>query len=253
MLKILRATRLADLDALEGGGYAGVAFGAEFCACRLPELDDVAKARERCAELGISFSLMTPLTREAHFERVVRWLIQAADQGDEVSFNDLGLLHAFKTAAIRHTAGRLLSRQRRDHRVAGMIDASPEDAAALRQSLWNDPETLASLAEMGVTRVELDALPWGAARPDLPPGMALTVCGPWAPVTLTPSCPWSTDPLDCPAPCAGASPVRQESDEDPAPLWSRGNTLFLKVEEDVAAQAEALGADRLLWAESIPG
>lgn len=257
----LRASEPGELDLLESGRYDGAAFGAEFCHRRLPRARDVGEARARCRDRGLAFSLVTPVVREGAFDAVAGWLAGlAADlAGDEWVANDWGLLAWARAQGLplRAVAGRLLGRQRRDARVLAMRRGAPaSDADALRGSLWDDPKSCAWLQALGVERVELDLLLQGARRPALPPGMGLTLCAPWLPVTLSPSCPWSADPLACSGPCRGAEPVVLRNAEDPHPLWSRGNTLFHRVEgtaEEAGAAAGALGADRLVWAEALPG
>jgi len=90
--------------------------------------------------------------------------------------------------------------------------------------------------------------------PALPPGVAVSLCGPWVPVTLAPSCPWTDDPLRCPQRCQGAPAAQQRSDESPRPLFSRGNALFLHLDDVPPGRAlAAAGADRLVWSPEIPG
>lgn len=259
MTRYLRATATQELERLSTGAYGGLQFGAEFCHRRLPSPSRVRQARDLCRREGLGFSLVTPLVREGAFAAVTAWLAGlAADlAGDEWVANDWGLLAWAREQGLplRASAGRLLGRQRRDPRVLRMIEAgTPEDAETLRGSLWDDPVTVRWLAGLGVERVELDLLAQGVRRPSLPPSIALSLCGPWLPVTLSPSCPWSSDPLGCSGPCCGAEPVLLRSSEDPHPLWSRGNTLFLRLEVSPCSEAVAtVGADRLVWAEEVPG
>lgn len=263
MRRTLRATTPQELEALGRGGYGGVQFGAEFCHRRLPSPRRVREARDLCRAEGLAFSVVTPVLREGAFDAVAAWLADVAADlstdlyGDEWVVNDWGLLVWAREQGfrLRAAAGRLLGRQRRDARVLGMIAAGgPEDAAALRGSLWDDPVTTRWVAGLGVERVELDLLVQGTGRPALPPGMALSLCGPWLPVTLSPSCSWTGDPLGCAGPCRGAEPVILRNAEDPHPLWSRGNTLFLKLEGQPSLdEVTALGADRLVWSEEVPG
>lgn len=219
----------------------------------------MAQALTLCRARGLGFSLVTPLVRQGAFDRVAAWLAAVAPElGDgEWVANDWGLLAwaQERGLAASPVAGRLLGRQRRDPRLLGLLpSATPEEAQALRGSAWDDPETAGLLGEWGIRRVELDLLFQGVRRPNLPPGVALSLCGPWLPVTVTPSCPWSQDPLRCPQSCTGEEPLGQVSAEDPHPLWSRGNTLFARLLEEPAARGvAALGADRLVWAEELPG
>lgn len=206
----------------------------------------------------MGFSLVTPVVREGAFEAVSRWLIRAAQSlpGVECVFNDWGLLAwaVDRRLPVRPIAGRLLSRQRRGPRVVAMAQAAgPEEAEILRGSVWDDPVAARLLGEFGVGRVELDLLLQGTNRPSVPPGVRWSACAPWLPVTVTPSCPWSEDPLGCPRPCEDAPPVRLDNREDPRPLWSRGNARFVRLQADPLCQAVALGADRLIWAGELPG
>ncbi len=46
----------------------------------------------------------------------------------------------------------------------------------------------------------------------------------------------------------------QQTREEPHPLWSRGGTLFVRSDANPPVVVAAyLGADRLVWAEEIPG
>lgn len=214
---------------------------------------------DRCRGLGKGFSLVTPLVREGAFDPVTRWLATLAERipGAEWVANDWGLLAWGRDAGLplRPVAGRLLGRQRRGPRALDLLlRALPAGASALRGSLWDAPEAAGLLRDLGVERVELDLLLQGVRRPMLPPGLHLSLCGPWVPVTLTPACPWSSDPLRCPTSCAGEEPVRLTNEENPNPLWSRGNALFLDLGSRPSERVlAALGADRLVWAEAPPG
>ncbi|MBI5014531.1 MAG: hypothetical protein HZB55_03455 [Deltaproteobacteria bacterium] len=259
MIRYLRATDPGELAALARGGYGGVELGAEFCHRRLPSVRQVREARNLCRSEGRAFSLVTPIVREGAFDAVAAWLAEVAAHlcGDEWVTNDWGLLAwaLEQRLPLRPALGRLLGRQRRDARALAMQRAgSDEEANALRGSLWDDPVTAGWVASLGVERVELDLLLQGTRRPSLPDGVFLSLCGPWLPVTLSPSCPWSADPLGCAGPCKGAEPVLLRTAEEPHPLWSRGNTLFVRRDDAPgAAEVESLGADRLVWAEDVPG
>jgi hypothetical protein len=255
----LRATEPAEVAALERSGYEGLALGAEFCPQRLPGHTDAVRAGARCRDRGLGFCLVTPVVREAAFDAVSRWLAALSRElpGTECTMNDWGLLHWVRQEGLplALAAGRLLGRQRRDPRVVSMARTSPpEEASALRGGLWDDPVSVSLLHQLGVRRVELDLLLQGTRRPSLPQGVALSLCGPWIPVTFSPSCSWSADPLLCSRPCCDAEAVILRNEEDPYPLWSRGNALFARVEAGQAgAAANALGADRVVWSEAVPG
>lgn len=260
MTLYLRATAKSELVALDAGTYEGLAFGAEFCARRLPTRAEVREAVALCAGRGLGFSLVTPLLRQAAFAGAARWLsgLAAACGPLECVFNDWGLLHWARAERLplRPVAGRLLGHQRRDPRVLALQARarSPEEADARRGSLWDDPRSVAFAVSLGVERLELDWLPQGIRAPALTPSLGLSLCAPWLPVTWTPACPWTEEPVGCPACCAGETPVVLWNAEDPHPLWSRGNTLFAgNHRRPSPEQRGAVGADRLVWSEEIPG
>ncbi len=233
--------------------------GAEFCAFRLPDPREVERALVVCRRQGVKLAFTTPVAREALFGRIWAWLEQVVGlcPGAEVAFNDWGLWHRAAEAGLtlRPVAGRLLGRQERGPRVQGQIPrVSPPDARVLRGCVWDDPACVRLLESLGAVRVELDLLLQGVARPPVPPGMGVSYCGPWLPVTLSLSCSWADDPLCCSRPCLEAVPVRLENDEEPTPLWSRGNALFACREGEPPPKAvSSAGGDRIVWSPGIPG
>ncbi|TLM97392.1 hypothetical protein FDZ71_18620, partial [bacterium] len=135
----LRASTLAELAPLEGGGFDGVIFGAEFCPFRLPKISEVEEARLICAENGLAFTLSTPLLRQAHFNFTSKWLREALKEGEEWSANDWGLLFWAKNECFENpvNAGRLPGKQRRYSRTVEMVrGASTEEARAHGGSGW---------------------------------------------------------------------------------------------------------------------
>jgi hypothetical protein len=218
----------------------------------------VVAAARRCTEKGLGFALVTPPVREAARADVEHLLATVAlDAADsECVFNDWGMLHwaGAEQLPLRFTAGRMLSRQRRGPRVLAMAQhSSPDEVAILRGSAWEDPRNQELLAEMQVKRVELDFLLQGTRRPNLQPGIALSICAPWLPVSVPPSCAYTDDPAHCARQCLAHEGVRQVTEQDPHPLWIRGNALFVHSDLHPPYQAAAtLGADRLVWSDTLP-
>lgn len=259
-MRFLRATGAEELRHWGEGSWEGLSFGAEFCPRRLPAPEEVAEAAALCAARGAAFSLVTPVVRQAAFERTALWLEELARllPGGEWVANDWGLLEWARDRGLglRAVAGRLLGRQRRDARAADLAsEAGLQDRSALRGSLWDDPDSASLLAAFDVARVELDLLLQGVRAPALPPGVKLSVCGPWLPVTLSPSCPWTSDPVRCARPCREHPAAVLRNEESAVPLWSRGNALFVRVDGPPPGEAvlAGLGADRLVWSPEIPG
>lgn len=258
MKRFLRVTDLTELLGASKDGYEGVYFGSEFCAARLPPADETGRARELCRELNLSFTPVTPITRERDLEDVLQWLARAADGEGEYVANDYGILELAgkEWPGLRPHAGRMLSRQQRGPRMAGLVKGADQRAAsALKGSLWDDPGVLDDLLNLGVKAVELDAVPWGIGRPELPPGMELTVHAPYAVVTWSPVCFFGPGFLGkCARECVSSCAVRMENDEDPATLWTKGNAVFIRLSDEdaerTAIEAEPAG---LVWSPHIPG
>lgn len=255
----LRASTEAEAERVGADQYNGLCFGAEFCGRRLPSPSEVSRVSSLCKELGKNFSLVSPVLREGAFDHARSWLerVAAVAQGSECSINDWGLLLWMQKEQLplRLVAGRLLGRQRRGPRTVQLIlSATPEEAACLKGSVWDDPEVSSLLTDMGLQRIEIDVLLQGARRPVLPPGVSISLCGPWLPATLAPACPWTENPLLCPAKCLEQPEAKLLNDNDPHPLWSRGGAVFVNYGPMPGATlAASLGADRIVWSEEIPG
>jgi hypothetical protein len=255
----LRVTDPAELARLDAVAYAGLAYGAEFCAEHLPRIEQVLEAAARCADEGLAFTLVTPRLREGDLDRVMSWLVALAPrlEGAEWVANDWGLLRRARREELplRPAAGRLLGGQRRDLRVLEALRAaSPREADALRGSAWDDPERRALLTELGIVRVELDLLLQGVRFPVLPQGVSLSLCAPWIPVNLNPSCPRAGRGPGCGRECRQEPALRVQGGETDRALFCRGNALF--VHSDDLPAPEALvrhGVARLVWSEEIPG
>ncbi|TAL15654.1 hypothetical protein EPN96_11800 [bacterium] len=258
--RFLLASSLGELAALDEPGYSGVNFGAEFCPMKLPSGEEVKKARILCAGRGLSFSLVTPLARQAHFPLVTSWLTELLVKGEEWVANDWGVLHfaSGRGTANPVTAGRLLSRQRRDSRCLDMLlGASEEEARGISGSLWDDEDSVKLAVKLGVTRFELDPVFQGVHRPSLPEGAKVSICAPYFPATVALACPYSEnilkDPLGCGRVCRKYPPATVTNLQRPEPLYSSGNALFfLSGEAHAQKCAETAGADRLVWAKNIP-
>ncbi len=258
MKRFFRISTLAELKKTSVSGWDGILFGAEFCASRLPSHSDILEARARCENEGILFRAVSPVARERDFGLVAAWLAKAVGPGGTWTANDYGILR-WAARELKGTfphAGRLLSRQQRDPRVGTMLEGmDEEEKTALSGSLWDEPANLGDLEDLNVCGVELDAVEWGMVRPPLPKNFELSVHAPYALVSWSPACFFGPGLLGpCAAPCSRAVPVRMENEEDPHPLWTRGNAIFSRTgEEESLREAGRVGADNLVWSPYIPG
>lgn len=231
-----------------------MAFGAEFCDVCFPAGREVREAKKWAEAEGLTFSLVTPLLREGSLDRAAQWLddLREFSAGWECVFNDWGLLHwaLEHRTDLRFVAGRILGYRRGDDETGGRGDGAGMEP--LGGSAWDDPQALASLRDLGVVRVEMDLLPDGDRRPSLPPGVSLSLCAPWIPVSL--SRPSETEDLPHgPGACVCRPADFLEDPQSPEKLYSRGTATFVRVASEPSYPSlKALGADRLVWAERLP-
>src|SRR5512138_2624335 len=91
------------------GGLSRLYFGHETCPWRFPGEDEVRQARALAAAEGLGFTLVTPPIPQSRLDGFLQRLESFRPApGDEVVFNDIGLLHA--AAASSHPATRVMGR-----------------------------------------------------------------------------------------------------------------------------------------------
>jgi hypothetical protein len=214
----------ADLLALRRGlrevpGLSRIYFGHETCPWRFPSEKDVAEARGVAEGEGLGFTLVTPPIHQAHLDGFLQRLARFRPSlGDEIVFNDLGLL--FAAASSGHAAapvmGRLLLPLPNDPQMAAAARANPGTSAI---GLAADPSIPKALLTLGVVRRDLDS-PWAAvAAPEGHP-VPFSLHRPWGVLTVTRLCPWARtmsgwgNLTGCAAPCRGHH-LRLAGDEEP--------------------------------------
>jgi hypothetical protein len=146
------------------GPFQRIYYGAEFCEHLIPRPDRLrrvlAAARE---ETPLPVSLLTHYVTDRGLEKL-RPLLAAAEEcgeGTEVVVNDWGVLRMARREfpGLRLVLGRLMNKMMRDPRVAPFYaDGPAEGLKALSQSSATLPIYRRFLVEMGVGRIELDAL-----------------------------------------------------------------------------------------------
>jgi hypothetical protein len=253
-LFVTEAEGIGELLPSEGRLY----FGHEFCHWRLAGRGQVEDLRRRAADVGLLFTLVTPLLHEEGLSPMMKLLeALSPSEGDEVVVNDVGLLERLSreswSGAV--TVGRVLTRQRRG---AGWKEGSPGTGAALRYlrgSSLDSPGFVEWFRDRyGVRRFEIDNLLQGVEVGDLPGDVRLSVYYPYLFLTATSLCPWTFDGRrwrkgeGCPA-CRGQV-LELHPEEGGRPILMGGGVQF--IENDTGVIYRGPGVDRLVRQPRIP-
>jgi hypothetical protein len=140
-----------------------IAAGTEFCEHLIPA--SIRAIRDACDK---PFTLLTPYVGDRGLERL-RCLFAELHEGDEVVFNDWGVLNLLRREfpALVPVQGRLMTKSLRDPRVMGIYGDAPGPVngtlRVLQGSNLDNAAYTAMLAKMGVALAEIDGLPQGNA------------------------------------------------------------------------------------------
>jgi hypothetical protein len=250
-------------DDLASAPISHLRLGSSTCAQRLPGTDALREALEHAAAHGWGAELSTPTLTDDELPRALAGIetLAAGPVVASVVINDLGLLRRLSGRRdVGLVAGRLLHRQQRDPRLAGV---RPEQLGSASWPVsWGlgsaaSPSWLRWLLSTGIERLEMDLPPVG----DLPDLRALPT-----PVSL--HLPWSLvatgrrcrdvelEPDRCSAPCRLGG--REASLALPGPAggearllqcgkaeWSRIQPARMEAARDWLAGER--GPDRVIW------
>src|SRR5882724_3820167 len=105
--------------------FTRCAFGTEFCENLLPEPAALAVTRKRARACGVLLTFLTPYVSDRGIAQL-KPLLALLDGGDEVAFNDWGVLNLLRRDYPRlvPVQGRLLNKSLRDPRVMGVYGES---------------------------------------------------------------------------------------------------------------------------------
>ena len=261
MENALYTTTVKEIRAA-AGRYGRVYFGAEFCQWRLPSPSLALRAYEAARSAGLGFTLMTPWLTDAGLRKVgavLAGLDAGGAKGYEVVVNDLGALSLLRGCPDAvPVLGRLLARQKRCPRVAGMIEGLPEAGReAYLHAGVDDPFTAKLLRGLGVERVELDYPMHGLDVMLGPKRLSGSVYTPFAYVTTTRHCPASFDGegwqafTGCRIKGCTKNVIVLANEANGARLLMRGNTQFV---ENYALPdgLKRYGIDRVVHMEDVP-
>ncbi|MDX2180057.1 MAG: hypothetical protein SFV18_10740 [Bryobacteraceae bacterium] len=144
-----------------------IASGTEFCEHLIPH--SIRAIRDACDK---PFTLLTPYVGDRGLEKL-RCLFAELRDGDEVVFNDWGVLNLLRREfpGLVPVQGRLMTKSLRDPRVMGIYGDSSTPAGAsanatlrvLQGSNLDNAAYTAMLGNIGVALAEIDGLPQGNA------------------------------------------------------------------------------------------
>lgn len=163
--------------------------GTEHCLRSLPP--DFPALLAAMRNQGMVSILLPPVREDElpHLERILDGVVPMLGAGDEIVFNDWGVLELLRRHPVPAcAAGRLLTGQRRGPQrlTGGLEDSHLAQVPALL------PAMTAFLVSLGVGRIELDMPVRGLLLPDSP-GIALSVYEPPSIASFTLNCPHLSD------------------------------------------------------------
>ena len=190
----------AQADKLGLPAARRVYLGAEFCdrALRFEPPDALLAAARLLADAGFAVTAVIPPLRQRHWaENITRFqTLFGCAAVDEAALNDFGVLSEFDTLFPgwqgKRIAGRLFDRTVREGRFDALqtkgYQAHTEE---LTRPHAAEPALAGALRACGVTRVEVDTLPFGGAPVRAAGGFALSVHYPRIDLSRAGFCEWS--------------------------------------------------------------
>lgn len=252
-MSIARALFLSRVTASLPEGFDRLYCGAEFCPWLFPSEAELETALTAARVAKLPFTLVTPVIAEAFLPRLrqrLEKILPALQAGDELVISDWGGLAMARAIApqLPIILGRALSSQKRGPQILD-LELSPAQLDYFQQSAWSSFEARALLAEVGISRIELDLPPQGLAP--LPEGLSGSLHTPFAMVASSRNCPFREGPGDrgCAATCGETFTLT--TPQSRLPLLQCGNTQFLR-NDTLPPDLPALGIDRLVIHPHLP-
>jgi hypothetical protein len=256
--------------------FRRVYLGNEFCERLLPADEDLRDVLAAAREEGLGTTLLVPPLGDGGIDRlrgILAIFEREAGAGAEVAAGDWGTLRMLRreNPGLVPVLGRLLDKALRDPRAAPIYgQATPAARAVLSGSSASLPAFRRFLLEMGIRRIELDALPQGSGLDLRGSGIAAALHLPFGAVATGRPCLAGSlhlepaDRLRFDLPCGEECRDWTVELRDPRPpfgpgdlvLLEKGNTLFYGVEGSWLSQwfgpLERIGIDRVVVAFDLP-
>ncbi len=225
-------------------GFTRLQFGSEFCENLLPSPAQLRKMLKLAEANGLAFSLATPICSDRSITRL-RKLLALLPPRAEVVANDWGvlrLLHA-EFPSLTPVAGRLICKQVKDPRLP-----SAQWTALYPHGVHGAP-FVALLKRFGVGRVEMDIAPFAAAEDLHSPQLRVSAHAPWGFAVKSRACRIGSLNLSddkkfaidgkCRRECLDYTAPMTREGRDELPTVQRGNALFYRHNEAMAAALDA--------------
>ena len=234
-------------------GVERLYLGAEFCPWTLPGVAEIRHGMELARGASLPLTLVTPVFGEFFIEpleRILQEILPEFLPGDEVVISDWGAYALIKKIAPEQEVvlGRALSGQKRGPQILDFV-LSPAQLAYFQESRFYSGEARQLLAELGITRIELDYPPQGLAV--VPAPLHATLHTPFAMVTSSRNCPFRAGDgsRGCPVLCGEVFTL--SSPQSRLPLLQGGNSQFVRMGAIPDNLAE-LGIDRVVTHTILP-
>lgn len=146
---------LDDLVHAHAPRFSRLYFGNDVCHHLLPSKDDLSWVRAHAQDLGLAFTLVTPILTE-HGMGDVESLLPELRDGDEVVCNDVGLLARLRDDDLVTVVGRQLIKGTRDPRVRDDDLRRSGVLRVLSASTVSDAVNLSLFRDLGASRLELE-------------------------------------------------------------------------------------------------
>lgn len=216
--------------------FQRIYIGDEFCSNRLPSLTEMKHFSQFAQERNLGITLLTPVLTDDGIEKCSPLFdyLKKRHSEAEVVVNDLGVLFYLKREYPQFylSAGRLFNKGVKDPRLPD----SREAKELLSDSTFDQPCFQEKMAELSVTRLERDIMPYSngiGKTPDF--GLKTSVYFPFGYVTTGRIC-WTASfrqpseqrfvpPGVCSMPC-NTMTLKLEDRRFYLPVIQNGNTLF---------------------------
>ena len=240
-----------SLERLSEGGADSASrlyFGNEFCDHLIPSPRTLSEALALSRELGLRFSLVTPMVTDSGIDALGR-LFRILPDGSEVIASDWGVLRLVRTEfpSLIPIAGRLLCKFMKDPRLPS------RDWTKLVPHGVFAPAFLDLLASFGIERLDLDLPPHARPEDFRGPSMRLSMHRPYGFAAKGRICRMGSLHLDQERKFLPGEPCRKECLDYVLAMtrsgaaaagdlhtFQRGNTVFYRHSDEMEATIEEL-------------
>jgi len=250
-------------------------FGNEFCEKLIPDRDTLERWYGLSKKKKKAFTFVTPFVTDAGLDKLgPLFSFLDAQEDVEIVFNDWGVLRLLRQhfTHLIPALGRLLTKQRRDPRISGILTNTQKATVTKNQkgriivfpkkvppsllehfqaSVINVPIFQKFLLSQRIRRIEIDNLIWGMNLV-VPPEIGVSIYFPYGYVSTTRAC-WkiSLSPRPCKKVCKKYF-FRIKEESLPVPFYSIGNTVFYRSDRIDFEKLKHLKNLRIVYQPRLP-